>query len=102
VGLSEDEALGMGYSIQVVKMPTAAVPRAQQLHETEGLLKAIVDTKTGQVLGCTLSCADSSEVINVVQMAMRAGLDYRALRDNIYTHPSMTELLNDLFSEVNL
>ena len=102
IGLSEEEALGGGYEIQVVKMSAATVPRAQQLHETEGLLKAIVDQKTGSILGCTLFCADSSEVINVVQMAMQSGASYEKLRDSIYTHPSMTESLNDLFSQVQL
>lgn len=102
IGLSEENALQAGYEIQVVKMPAAAVPRAQQLHETEGLLKAIVDQKTGSILGCSLFCADSSEVINVVQMAMQTGASYETLRDSIYTHPSMTESLNDLFSQVRL
>jgi pyruvate/2-oxoglutarate dehydrogenase complex dihydrolipoamide dehydrogenase (E3) component len=102
IGLSEEEALQAGYEIQVVKMPAAAIPRAQQLHETEGLLKAIVDQKTGSILGCSLFCADSSEVINVVQMAMQAGSAYKVLRDSVYTHPSMTESLNDLFSQVRL
>jgi probable pyridine nucleotide-disulfide oxidoreductase len=100
IGLSEEEALRAGYQIQVIKMPAAAIPRAQQLHETVGLLKAIVDTKTGSILGCSLFCADSSEVINVVQMAMQTDSSYKVLRDSIYTHPSMTESLNDLFSQV--
>ncbi len=43
-------------------------------------------------------CADASEMINTVQMAMNAGLNYRELRDNIYTHPSMTEAFNDLYA----
>ncbi|HUE98027.1 MAG TPA: FAD-dependent oxidoreductase [Anaerolineales bacterium] len=102
IGLSESEALQAGYQIQVVKMPAAAVPRAQQLHETQGLLKAIVDTETGSILGCSLFCSDSSEVINVVQMAMQTGASYETLRDSIYTHPSMTESLNDLLSQVQL
>ena len=102
IGLSEEEALRAGYEIQVVKMPADAVPRAQQLHETEGLLKAIVDQKTGFILGCSLFCADSSEVIHVVQMAMQTGASYETLRDSIYTHPSMTEALNDLLSQVQL
>jgi pyruvate/2-oxoglutarate dehydrogenase complex dihydrolipoamide dehydrogenase (E3) component len=102
IGLSEEEALRAGYDIQVAKMPAAAVPRAQQLHETEGLLKAIVDQKTGSILGCSLFCADSSEVINVVQMAMQTGSAYQVLRDSIFTHPSMTESLNDLFSQIRL
>lgn len=43
-------------------------------------------------------CIDSGEVINNVALVMKAGLDYSSLRDQIYTHPSMSEALNDLFS----
>ena len=28
---------------------------------------------------------------------MKNGMDYKTLRDAIYTHPSMSESLNDLF-----
>ena len=61
IGLSESEARRAGYQIQVVKMPAASIPRAQQLEGTEGLLKAIVEIETGAILGCSLFCADSSE-----------------------------------------
>ena len=54
----------------------------------------------GTILGCTLHCADAGEMINVVETAIRAGKDYTFLRDMIYTHPSMTEALNDLLSKI--
>ena len=61
-------------------------------------LNAIIDSQSGRVLGCTLFCADSSEVINIVNMAMKTGQIYTFLRDFIFTHPSMGEGLNELFS----
>ena len=65
---------------------------------TNGVLKSVVNAKNGKILGCTLFCIDSGEVINNVALVMKAGLDYSSLRDQIYTHPSMSEALNDLFS----
>ncbi|WP_338876511.1 FAD-dependent oxidoreductase [Spirosoma sp. SC4-14] len=100
VGLREHEALAQGYRIKVATLPAASITRAHVLKETEGLLKAIVDADTNQILGCTLLCANSSELINLVQLAMRAGFDYTVLRDTIYTHPSMSEGLNDLFAKL--
>lgn len=70
-----------------MNMPAVIIPRTHQLHETEDLLKAIVDAETGSILGCSLFCADSSKVINVVQMAIQTGASYEALCDSIYTHP---------------
>lgn len=60
-------------------------------------MKSVVNAKNGKILGCTLFCIDSGEVINNVALVMKAGLDYSSLRDQIYTHPSMSEALNDLF-----
>ena len=57
---------------------------------TNGVLKSVVNAKNGKILGCTLFCSDSGEVINNVALVMKAGLDYSSLRDQIYTHPSMS------------
>ena len=98
IGMNEDEARKRGLDIIVKKLPVTAIPRAKTLGEAEGLLKAIVDKKTERILGCTLFAPDSSEVINSVAIAMKMGVEYTFLRDFIFTHPSMSEALNDLFS----
>ncbi len=49
-------------------------------------------------LGVSLLCVDSHEMINIIKTVMDAGLSYTTLRDQIFTHPSMSESLNDLFS----
>ena len=100
VGLTEQAARDKNLDIKVAVLPAAAIPRARLMGETTGMLKAVVDAKTGTILGCTLHCADAGEMINVVETAIRAGKDYTFLRDMIYTHPSMTEALNDLLSKI--
>lgn len=98
VGLNEKEARDLGYEIKIVKLPASAIPKAQVLQSPEGILKAIIDLKTNKILGAMLFCEESYEVINVIKLAMDAGLPYTFLRDQIYTHPTMTESLNDLFN----
>lgn len=98
VGMNEDDAREQGLDIVVKKLPVAAIPRVKILGETSGLFKAIIDKKTNKILGCTLFGPEASEVINLVALAMKAGLDYTFLRDFIYTHPSMSESMNQLFS----
>lgn len=100
VGISEEAAVEQGLEIIVAKLPAAAIPRARLINETEGFLKAIVDAKTNKILGATLFCAESSEVINIVSMAIQTGQDFTFLRDHIFTHPTMSEALNDLFSQI--
>ena len=98
IGLNEEEARRQNRDIIVKKLPVMAIPRAKTLGETAGLLKAIIDKNTGKILGCVLFAPDSGEVINTVAVAMKTGQDYTFLRDFIFTHPSMSEALNDLFS----
>lgn len=98
IGLNEEEARWQNRDIIVKKLPVMAIPRAKTLRETDGLLKAIIDKNTGKILGCVLFAPDSGEVINTVAVAMKTGQDYTFLRDFIFTHPSMSEALNDLFS----
>lgn len=98
VGISEKEALDRGFNIKVARLESKFIPRAKVIKEEEGILKAIVDLDTKKILGCTFLCAESSEIINIVSLAMNANKDYAFLRDNIFTHPTMSEALNDLFS----
>jgi pyruvate/2-oxoglutarate dehydrogenase complex dihydrolipoamide dehydrogenase (E3) component len=100
VGLTEIEAQQQGYAIRVAKLDASAIPRAATLGQTDGLLKAIVDTETGRILGCSLLCHAAGEVISTVQMVMQAQMPYTVLRDSVLTHPTMTEGLNLLFSKL--
>lgn len=100
VGLSEQEAKLQGYEVKIAKLLTAAIPRANVDGKPEGLLKAIIDAKTDAILGCVLLCEHSEDMINFVQLAMNANMKYQDIANHIFTHPSMSEALNDLFNTV--
>lgn len=97
IGLIEEEALKRGYSFKVSRLPATSVVRSRTLKQTDGMLKAIVNDHSGKIMGCTLFCAEAPEIINIVAMAMKTGQHYTFLRDFIFTHPSMSEGLNELF-----
>ena len=98
VGLNEKEAIEQGYNIKVSKLPVAAIPKAQVLKHPVGMLKAVIDKDTNKILGAMLLCDESYEVINTIKLAMDLNLDYQVLRDQIFTHPTISESLNDLFN----
>lgn len=97
-GLSEKEAADKGLNYRVVRMNTDMIPKAKVLRKTTGMLKAVIDKDSGKILGAALFCPESYEIINMVKLAMDHDLDYTVLRDFIYTHPTMSEGLNDLFA----
>jgi len=62
IGMTEAQATQQGLDVTVKKLPANAIPKAKVLGQTDGLLKAIIDNKTGQILGATLFCAESHEI----------------------------------------
>jgi pyruvate/2-oxoglutarate dehydrogenase complex dihydrolipoamide dehydrogenase (E3) component len=99
VGLSEKDARDAGHSIKVARKnidSIAAMPRARIVGDTRGLIKVVVDAETDLVLGATVFCIDSQEIVNLVALAMRHAVTASELRDAIYTHPSSTEALNEV------
>lgn len=98
VGMNEQEAKRAGINVKIVKLPAAAIPKAAVFNRTKGMLKAVIEINTNKILGAMLFCEESYEMINIVKLAMDLGADYTVLRDQIYTHPTMSEALNDLFA----
>lgn len=98
VGLSEKEAIDKGYKIKVATLPVTAIPKAKILGNQIGIYKAVVDADTNQILGVVLFGEDSHEVINIVVLAVIMKQPYSVLANQIFTHPTMAEALNDLFS----
>jgi pyruvate/2-oxoglutarate dehydrogenase complex dihydrolipoamide dehydrogenase (E3) component len=99
VGLHENEARKQfpGKNIKTAKMPMSYVARALETDESRGLMKAVVDGDSGQILGFTCLGIEGGEVMAVVQMAMMGGMGYQKLQDAIWAHPSLAESLNNLW-----
>ena len=97
VGMTENEARSQGRTIRVAKLPMSAVSRALETGETRGFMKAIVDAETGQILGCAILGVEGGEIMTIIQVAMMGKLPYTALKDGIFTHPTLAEGLNALF-----
>ena len=83
--------------IKVAKMPMAYVARALETDEKRGLMKAIIDAETGEILGYTCLGIEGGETMSVVQMAMMGGVHWEKLRDAVWAHPALAESLNNLW-----
>ncbi len=97
VGLSETEARQQGLDIRVARLPMAHVARAIEMDETRGFMKAVVDARTQQILGCAVLGVEGGEVMSVLQVAMMGRLPYPVLKEGVFAHPTLAESLNNLF-----
>ncbi|HEY1390813.1 MAG TPA: mercuric reductase [Ktedonobacterales bacterium] len=97
VGLGEEEARQQGRNIKVAKMPMSWVARADEVDETRGFMKAVVDAETRQILGCAILGIEGGELMAMVEIAMLGRLPYTVLREAVFAHPTLAEALNNLF-----
>jgi pyruvate/2-oxoglutarate dehydrogenase complex dihydrolipoamide dehydrogenase (E3) component len=98
VGLSESEAHEQDRNIRVAKMPMSYVARALEMDESRGFMKAVVDADTDQILGCAVLGVEGGEIMAMMQIAMMGQVPYTALRDAVFSHPTLAESLNNLFA----
>jgi pyruvate/2-oxoglutarate dehydrogenase complex dihydrolipoamide dehydrogenase (E3) component len=98
VGLTEAEARAAGHNVRVFKMPMAWVARALEMDESRGLMKAVVDADTQQILGCAVLGIEGGELMSMLQIAMLGKLPYTTLKDAVFAHPTLAEAFNNLFS----
>lgn len=98
VGMAEEEA-AQKHNISVRKaniVDIPILPRPKILGKAEGLAKFIVDADTDQILGATLFCVDSQELINMVALAIKHQITATEVGEGIYTHPATSEVFNAL------
>lgn len=98
MGLSEKEAKAQNIDYRLFKYDAARIVKANVARNTRRVSKALVDKKTGEILGVTLYHKDSHEVINLISVVMKNKLPYTVLKNHVFTHPTMSEGLASLFS----
>ncbi|NUO39920.1 MAG: mercuric reductase [Gemmatimonadaceae bacterium] len=101
VGMTEREARAAGKRVRVATLPMSSVARALEVNETRGFMKAVVDAETNQILGATVLGLEGGEIATLFQVAMMGKLPYTVLRDAVFSHPTLAEALNNLFTAMD-
>jgi pyruvate/2-oxoglutarate dehydrogenase complex dihydrolipoamide dehydrogenase (E3) component len=100
VGRNEVEARRDGVEYRLAKMAMAEVLRTKTVSEPRGMMKVLVAEKSDDILGFTAFGFEASELMAAIQTAMLGHLPYTGFRDAILTHPTMSEALNQLLTNV--
>ena len=101
IGLTETEARRTGRDIRVASIPMSHVARALEMDESRGMMKAVVDATSGQILGCSILGIGGGEIMAQIEIAMMGQVPYTALRDGVFAHPTLAESLNNLFATLD-
>ena len=96
VGLTEEDAINKGYTVKTKEMLVATMPRAHVNDYLKGAFKIVVNADNDLILGATLYSQGAEELINLIKMAIDNNIPYTYFKNQIFTHPTMAENLNDL------
>ncbi|MFP4407877.1 MAG: mercuric reductase [Spirochaetaceae bacterium] len=100
VGMSETQAKQSGREVLKGTMPMSSINRAREKEETGGLVKVLVDAKSGQLLGATVFGTGGDEVINIFASWMYTRLPYTEFQKAVLVHPTVSELMPYLFEKL--
>ncbi|NQZ07161.1 MAG: dihydrolipoyl dehydrogenase [Algicola sp.] len=95
IGLTEQAALDKGLEIKVGRFPFQANGKAIAQGETEGMIKAIFDQKTGELLGAHLVGSEVTELIQGFAVAKTMETTEEELMHTIFPHPTLSEMIHE-------
>ena len=101
-GLTEAEARQSGRHILVGSRPMSRVARAVEKGETQGFIKIVVDADSHQILGAAILGTGGDEVVHGILDIMYAKAPYMTLRRAVHIHPTVSELIPTVLSELKL
>ncbi len=98
IGLTEQKAKDLGYSIKVGKFPFKAIGKALVNGKTDGFVKMIADKKTDDLLGVHLIGSNVTELISEASLATLLDATPWEIAEAIHPHPTLSEI----FAEVSM
>jgi pyruvate/2-oxoglutarate dehydrogenase complex dihydrolipoamide dehydrogenase (E3) component len=100
VGFTEAQARARGRPLLIGKRPMSHVSRAVEKGETQGFMKVAVDVATKRILGAAILGTGGDEAIHGVLDIVNADVPYDVLRRAVPIHPTVSELIPTLLSEL--
>ncbi len=100
VGMGLAEARSSGRRVLKAEVPMSSVSRAQLEGETAGLMRVLVDGDTEEILGATIFGLQADDVVQIIGLAIQAGISYPTVRDALPIHPTVAEFLPSILGSL--
>jgi dihydrolipoamide dehydrogenase len=95
VGLTEQQASEQGYGVRIGRFPFAGNGKAIALGESDGLVKTVFDSQTGELLGVHMIGAEVTELISAPGVAQSLEATEADLMHTVFAHPTLSEMLHE-------
>lgn len=97
IGLTEEAAKKAGKDIKIGRFPMAANGKSMICGATEGMVKAVIDAKTGEILGVHIYADRATEMIGEISVAITSELTAEEIIETIHPHPTVNEAVGEAF-----
>jgi dihydrolipoamide dehydrogenase len=99
-GMTEGQAVDAGLSIKTASLAMAASGRYLAEHPGErGTIKVVAEAGSGRILGGTILGSGASEIVFGLATAVEHELRAQDLRETIFPHPTVSEVIRDVMWE---
>ena len=78
----------------------SSVSRAILESETDGLMRILVDADTEEFLGATILGLHGDDLIQIIGLAMQAGVTYPTVQHALPIHPTMAEFIPSILGSL--
>jgi dihydrolipoamide dehydrogenase len=94
-GWTQAEAAAAGHQVDVISenLPLITDDDATMIEPDKNLIKLVVQSSTGRILGCVAIGSRAAELVNLASTAIRSGVFAQSLADHSLIHPSASEAL---------
>jgi mycothione reductase len=102
VGFTERAARAAGRQHVVARYDYDETAYGASIEDHDGFVKVLADPNTREILGCHILGTDASTLVQGVATLMRAGETVDAVRQAIFVHPALPEVVQRAFGELDI
>lgn len=95
VGYTEQQAKDAGFAVKTGRFPLTALGRAVASGHTEGFVKVVADTATGQVLGIHMIGYDVNDLLGEASMIALLEATTIEVGFAVHAHPTLAEAIKE-------
>ena len=94
-GITEAQAKEQGLSVKVGKFPFSASGKALTMGEAEGMVKLVVDSEIGEILGAHMIGSEVTELLAELSMTRLLEGTTTELGWLVHPHPTIPEIVKE-------
>ncbi len=92
IGMTEEQAKERGIETVTGYFPFMYNDKAVDEHEKEGFVRLVFEKNSKRIIGATVVGVSASELIHILELAIKKKMTAEEIHEFIYFHPSLSEI----------